>query len=165
MAVHIQPPPTTTRRGSRPAKKTSSWATQSMYPQLSAISHSPIRSIIKTPVKPAFGMKMFAPTSKRARKGFSGFKRGAPRRFRPAVGVAKRTKSKGEMFGRMGMMRVMLPMIMANEGEGLMVLFLAQMMDVRKTSPFLKLHILSGRLGKIYFFLFFFFFYRTSLLL
>lgn len=55
----------------------------------------------------------------------------------------------GGMFGGgMGMQRL-LPLIMGGEGEGMTILLLAQMIDDKKDNYYLKILMLSGRLGKV----------------
>ena len=137
MAAYIRPP-TTTRFGTRP-----------INPRLSVSFYPQMRSVTKTPA--AAAMKMYAPVQKWSNSGVygvPGFRRGVRRRFRPRGVATRRRQSSRGLLGS-PMMRALLPMIMANEGEGLNVLFLAQMIDQRRTSPHMKMFFLSGRFGKL----------------
>ena len=137
MAIHMQPP-TTTRLGSRPI----------MPPQMSASFYSDLKSVTRTPA--AGGPMTYGPStqwSSNQNNRFSGLQRSARGRLRP-LGIAHGRQQGGVDLFSPAMMRMLLPMIMANEGEGFNILILAQMMDHRRTSPYMKIHILSGKMGK-----------------
>ena len=132
MAIHMQPP-TTTRSGSRPM----------MPPQMSASFYSDLKSVTRTPA--AGGPMTYGPTTQWSSNQNNRFS--ARGRLRP-LGIAPGRQQGGVDLFSPAMMRMLLPMIMANEGEGFNILFLAQMIDQRRTSPYMKIHILSGKMGR-----------------